>query len=146
MAPMVFVPKPSQGGETTGTDTGSVDKVKVIAADDEQAIADTLTLILNQSAVEARAVYSGEAAFEAVDGFEPDGHQRSCNERNEWDRGGYRIRALRPNCRVVLLFSSQAATPDVLQEARNLGTHSIIPKPHDPTQLLGRTRSIVISY
>jgi CheY-like chemotaxis protein len=47
-------------------------KPKVLVADDERVIADTLAMILNQSGFEARAVYSGEKAVELAPVFEPD--------------------------------------------------------------------------
>ena len=47
-------------------------KPKVLVADDERVIADTLTMILNQSRFEARAVYSGEKALEMATTFLPD--------------------------------------------------------------------------
>ena len=47
-------------------------KSKVLVADDEQVIANTLAIILNQAGFEARAVYSGEKAIEALDNFYPD--------------------------------------------------------------------------
>ena len=40
---------------------------KVLVADDEQVIANTLAIILNQAGFEARAVYSGERALEALE-------------------------------------------------------------------------------
>ena len=42
---------------------------KVLVADDERVIADTLAMILNQSGFEARAVYSGEKALELASTF-----------------------------------------------------------------------------
>jgi len=45
---------------------------KVLVADDERVIADTLSMILNQSGFEARAVYSGEKALELAASFVPD--------------------------------------------------------------------------
>ncbi len=42
------------------------EKPKVLVADDERVIADTLAMILNQSGFEAQAVYSGERALELV--------------------------------------------------------------------------------
>jgi CheY-like chemotaxis protein len=45
---------------------------KVLVADDEQVIADTLTMILNQAGFEAWAVYSGEKAIETAHRFQPD--------------------------------------------------------------------------
>ena len=50
--------------------TGS--KPRVLVADDEQVIANTLAIILNQAGFEARAVYSGEKAIDALEGFRPD--------------------------------------------------------------------------
>ena len=50
----------------------STTKPKVLVADDERVIADTLAMILNQSGFEARAVYSGERALELAATLKPD--------------------------------------------------------------------------
>ena len=50
----------------------NADKPKVLVADDERVIADTLAMILNQSGFVARAVYSGEKALELATTFAPD--------------------------------------------------------------------------
>ena len=47
-------------------------KPRVLVADDERVIADTLAMILNQSGFEARAVYSGEGALDLAQSFQPD--------------------------------------------------------------------------
>ena len=47
-------------------------KPKVLVADDERVIADTLAIILNQSGFEATAVYNGEKAVEAARTLRPD--------------------------------------------------------------------------
>ncbi len=47
-------------------------KPKVLVADDERVIADTLAIILNQSGFEATAVYNGEKAVEAARIIRPD--------------------------------------------------------------------------
>ena len=47
-------------------------KPKVLVADDERVIADTLVMILNQSGFDARAAYSGEKAVELASAFEPE--------------------------------------------------------------------------
>jgi len=44
-------------------------KPKVLVADDERVIADTLAMILNQSGFQARAAYSGEVALELASTF-----------------------------------------------------------------------------
>ncbi len=46
-------------------------KPRVLIADDEQVIANTLAIILNQAGFDARAVYSGEKAIETVGEFKP---------------------------------------------------------------------------
>jgi len=46
-------------------------KRKVLVADDERVIADTLAMILNQSGFEVRAVYSGEKASSSLRLFGP---------------------------------------------------------------------------
>ncbi len=47
-------------------------KSRVLVADDEQVIANTLAIILNQAGFEAKAVYSGEKAIESLEIFQPD--------------------------------------------------------------------------
>ena len=51
--------------------TNGSTKPKVLVADDEQVIANTLAIILNQAGFEARAVYSGENATESLETFQP---------------------------------------------------------------------------
>ena len=52
--------------------TNSQAKPKVLVADDERVIADTLAIILNQSGFEATAVYNGEKAVETARTLRPD--------------------------------------------------------------------------
>jgi CheY-like chemotaxis protein len=47
-------------------------KPKVLVADDERVIANTLNIILNQSGFEATAVYSGEEAVQTAKTLQPD--------------------------------------------------------------------------
>ncbi|WP_213803485.1 response regulator [Granulicella sp. dw_53] len=116
-------------------------KPKVLVADDEQVIANTLAIILNQAGFEARAVFSGEKAVEALDTFQPDmlisdvimtgmtGIEAAIITRNRM-----------PNCK-ILLFSGQAATADLLEKARTQGHEfEILAKPVHPTDLLAKLR------
>ena len=116
-------------------------KPKVLVADDEQVIANTLAIILNQAGFEARAVYSGEKAIEAMDEFQPDmlisdvimtgmtGIEAAIATRNKL-----------PSCK-ILLFSGQAATADLLEKARVEGHEfEILAKPVHPTDLLAKLR------
>jgi CheY-like chemotaxis protein len=123
----------------TGTTTAQ--KSRVLVADDEQVIANTLAIILNQAGFEARAVYSGEKAIEALDSFKPDmlisdvimtgmtGIEAAIATRQQL-----------PNCK-ILLFSGQAATADLLEKARAEGHEfEILAKPVHPTDLLAKLR------
>ena len=112
-------------------------KPKVLVADDEQVIANTLAIILNQAGFEARAVYSGEKVLEALDSFQPDmlisdvimtgmtGIEAAIATRQQM-----------PSCK-ILLFSGQAATSDLLEEASRSGhDFELLCKPVHPTDLL----------
>jgi CheY-like chemotaxis protein len=117
-------------------------KPKVLVADDERVIADTLAMILNQSGFEAIAVYSGEKALELAPTVRPD---MLISDVIMADLNGIdaaiRIRGLLPGIK-VLLFSGQAATADLLEKARHEGHEfDILAKPVHPQDLLNRLRS-----
>jgi CheY-like chemotaxis protein len=117
-------------------------KPKVLVADDERVIADTLAMILNQSGFDARAVYSGESALELAASFAPDMliSDVIMAGLNGID-AAIRIRALLPRIK-VLLFSGQAATADLLEKARVQGYEfEILAKPVHPQDLLSRLRA-----
>jgi CheY-like chemotaxis protein len=112
---------------------------RVLVADDESVIADTLTIILGQNGYEATAVYCGAEAVERAKTWRPD---LLLADVVMPDMSGIetaiRIRALVPTCRILLL-SGQAATLDLMQDARQDGHEfEIILKPIHPTQLLAR--------
>ncbi|QMV19563.1 response regulator [Granulicella sp. 5B5] len=121
--------------------SSSSSKPRVLVADDEQVIANTLVIILNQAGFEARAVYSGEKAIDLLDSFKPDmlisdvimtgmtGIEAAIEVRNRL-----------PECK-ILLFSGQAATADLLERARTQGHEfEILAKPVHPTDLLAKLR------
>jgi CheY-like chemotaxis protein len=99
-------------------------KPRILVADDERVIADTLAMILNQSGFEARAVYSGEGALELAESFQPD---MLISDVIMADLNGIdaaiRIRALLPGIK-ILLFSGQAATADLLERRAKKATSS----------------------
>jgi len=116
-------------------------KPKVLVADDERVIADTLSMILNQSGFEARAVYSGEKALELASTFAPDMliSDVIMAQLNGID-AAIRMRALLPKIK-ILLFSGQAATADLLEKARTQGYEfEILAKPVHPQDLLSKLR------
>jgi CheY-like chemotaxis protein len=116
-------------------------KPKVLVVDDERVIADTLAMILNQRGFEARAVYSGEKAVETAESFAPD---MLITDVIMADLNGIdaaiQIRAMLPKIK-ILLFSGQAATADLLEQARAQGYEfDILAKPVHPQDLLDRLR------
>jgi CheY-like chemotaxis protein len=118
-------------------------KPKVLVADDERVIADTLAMILNQSGFDARAVYTGEKALELAPEFKP---EMLISDVIMADLNGIdaaiKIRALLPSIK-ILLFSGQAATADLLERARAEGyDFEILAKPVHPQDLLNKLRSV----
>lgn len=116
-------------------------KPKVLIADDERIIADTLAIILNQSGFDATAVYSGEAAVETARQLRPDMliSDVIMNDMNGID-AAIKIRTMLPSCK-ILLFSGQAATADLLDRARVQGHEfEILAKPVHPRDFLARLR------
>jgi CheY-like chemotaxis protein len=119
----------------------NAEKPKVLVADDERVIADTLAMILNKSGFVARAVYSGEKALELATTFAPD--MLICDvimaDLNGID-AAIQFRALLPRVK-ILLFSGQAATADLLEKARTQGYEfEILAKPVHPQDLLTKLR------
>ena len=117
-------------------------KPKVLVADDERVIADTLAIILNQSGFDATAVYTGEKAVETARTLRPDMliSDVIMTDLNGID-AAIRIREMLPACK-ILLFSGQAATADLLDRARGQGhAFEILAKPVHPQDLLARLRS-----
>jgi CheY-like chemotaxis protein len=125
--------------ETTST---TALKPRVLVADDEQVIANTLAIILNQAGFEARAVFSGEKAVEALDIFQPDMLISDVIMTGMTGIEAAIITRQRlPKCK-ILLFSGQAATADLLEKARTQGHEfEILAKPVHPTDLLAKLRS-----
>jgi len=117
---------------------------RVLVADDEEVIADTLAMILNQAGFEARAVYSGEQALELVPSFKPD--MLISDVIMPGITGietAIKVRSLLPSCK-ILLFSGQAATANLLENARAQGHEfEILTKPVHPSDLLARMRAAV---
>ena len=116
-------------------------KQRVLVADDERVIADTLSMILNQSGFETRVAYSGEQAVEIAGKFHPemlisDVIMAGVNGID----AAIEIRRMLPEIK-VLLFSGQAATADLLEKARARGyDFEILAKPVHPQDLLARMK------
>jgi CheY-like chemotaxis protein len=121
--------------------SSSQTKPRVLVADDEQVIANTLVIILNQAGFQARAVYSGEKAIEALEEFQPDMLISDVIMTGMTGiEAAIEVRSRLPKCK-ILLFSGQAATADLLERARAQGHEfEILAKPVHPTDLLAKLR------
>jgi CheY-like chemotaxis protein len=119
---------------------------KVLVADDERIIADSLSIILNRSGYDARAAYSGEMAVEMARNFQPD--MLISDVIMPGITGietAIRVKAMLPLCK-VLLFSGQAATAGLLEMARAQNhDFELLAKPIHPSELIARLRSVVSS-
>src|SRR6201991_1812565 len=110
--------------------SASTVKPRVLVADDEQVIANTLAIILNQAGFDAHAVFSGEKAIEALESFQP---AMLISDVIMTGMTGIEAaiitRSRLPHCK-ILLFSGQAATADLLEKARAQGHEfEILAKP-----------------
>jgi CheY-like chemotaxis protein len=114
---------------------------KVLVVDDEQVIADTLAKILDINGYDASAVYSGLAAVQSARSLRPD---LIISDVIMQDMDGIEaaihIRDFLPSCK-ILLFSGQAATADLLENARAQGhDFEILAKPVHPSELLAKIK------
>jgi DNA-binding response OmpR family regulator len=117
--------------------------MRVLVVDDEHLIADTLALILNLKGFEARAAYSGREAIEAAQVMRP---HLLLSDVVMREMGGIEaaveISKLLPQCQIIL-FSGQASTVDLLEQARQKGLDwEIWQKPLHPTTLVERLNAI----
>jgi CheY-like chemotaxis protein len=116
-------------------------KRKILVADDERVIAETLSTILNQTGFETRAVFSGEDAVNALDDFKADLLLSDVMMSGITGiEAAIIARSKLPSCK-ILLFSGQAATSDLLEAARAQGHEfEVLAKPIHPTDLLSKIR------
>ena len=125
--------------------SSSLDKVKVLVADDEHVIADSLVAILNMSGFDARAVYDGAGAVAALESFEFDVLISDVVMPGmSGIEAANAILAQRPSCKVIL-FSGQATTCDLMSASEANGQHfEILAKPLHPADLLRKLRSSIL--
>ena len=121
-------------------------KSRILVADDEQLIADTLAMIFSRSGYEVATVYNGVQAVEKAMHWHPDlflgdVHMPKLNGIE----AATAICARFPACR-VLLFSAGASSSVLVHEARCTGHHfEFVEKPILPIDLLSRIRRLGIT-
>jgi len=109
----------------------------VLIVDDEPIIADTLSLILNQSGYDARAVNSGETAIVLARALKPD------VLISDILMGGMtgidlalQVEKELPDCRIIL-YSGQSVSADLLQSTHGYA-FEFLSKPVHPQVLISR--------
>lgn len=114
-------------------------RLKMLIADDERTIADTLAIILRQSGFETDAVYDGHAAVEKARHWKPDLLLSDVMMPGiNGIESAVRVCKLIPECR-VLLFSGHTMTANLLDDARVQGHHfEVLQKAVHPAELLAR--------
>jgi CheY-like chemotaxis protein len=116
----------------------------ILVVDDEKRIADTLALILESKGYVSEAAYDGATALEICRARTPNlmisdvvmpgmsGIELSIAIRRDF-----------PSCQ-VLLFSGQAATAEMLEDASTHGHHfELLAKPVHPVDLLERVKQLL---
>lgn len=118
-------------------------KQNVFVVDDEEIIAQTLAIILNQSGFQASSFTNPLDALSAARTTYPDLviSDVMMPEMSGIDLA-IALRALCPACK-ILLFSGQSTTKDMLEAARGKGHHfQLLSKPIHPTDLLTAIRGL----
>lgn len=116
----------------------------ILVVDDERRIADTLALILNTKDYTAEAAHGGASALEICRQRPPD---LVVTDIVMPGMNGIElaiaIRGQFPDCR-ILLFSGQAETLEILENARRRGYHfELLAKPLHPEELLKKVKELI---
>jgi DNA-binding response OmpR family regulator len=112
---------------------------RVLVVDDERIIADTLATIFRKAGYEAAPAYDGSSALSQCASFRPD---LVISDVVMPGMNGIEMAILvkqrYPACK-ILMFSGQASTANLLEEARHRGyDFEILAKPVHPAELLAR--------
>ena len=114
---------------------------RVLIADDDKLLADTLQLLLSRAGFDAIAVYDGEPAVDMARKWQPD--LLLCNLLMPFMNGlqaAIRITSFIPECHVILTSGEEIAE-GLMQEARKHGYHfELLQKPIEPGELLEHLR------
>jgi CheY-like chemotaxis protein len=109
----------------------------ILVVDDEQRLADTMTEILNMSGFCAFTAYEGETALKIAEEIQPDILLTDVVMPGmNGVELAIEVRKMRPET-VILLFSGQAGTIDLLEDARSAGhSFELLEKPMHPVRLI----------
>jgi len=117
--------------------------LRVLVIDDEQYVADTLVMVLEESGLEATAAYDGASALKKAEAVQPtvvisDVIMPGANGVEVCQE----IQTRFPHCH-IFLFSGQAATSELVREAYARGvTWELLAKPVEPEELLAKLAAL----
>jgi CheY-like chemotaxis protein len=111
--------------------------LRVLIADKQQAVANSLARTLTNFGHQTAAAYSGQQALEVASVLRPDVFlSEVLLPRMTGIEAGILIRLMLPSCRVIL-FSEDGLTPGLFERAKSQGhDFETIRKPIDPQVLL----------
>jgi CheY-like chemotaxis protein len=140
------IPEGKKSFEETQDSAGFDNKFKIMVVDDESLIAETVVEILRTEGFEAFPVSSGASAVELAKILRPDVVLSDVMMPGlNGIETGIKIREIVPNCKIIL-FSGQAATINLLEDARRRGyTFDILAKPIKPQHLVNIIRAGLLS-
>ena len=119
------------------TQTEALPPTRILIADDEPNIANTLARILEREGFETMAVYGGEAAMEAAELFKPD---VLLTDLMMPGVDGLTVAALLrrrfPKCRVVLFTGYMYMRDQLEHRSRYHPSYLLLGKPMHPTDLV----------
>lgn len=112
-------------------------KLKVLVVDDDNAVADTLTLVLNFNGFDAIAAYSGERGLELAR-QSPYDHLVTDVMMGPMDgiQAAIAIQAISPSCTVLLISGDDRASNLLADVVRDGYNFEILAKPVHPTVIL----------
>lgn len=121
-------------------------RVRVLVADDEQILTDTLGTILELAGYELCALYKGEAALDLLDLLQPNLLITDLNMPGApLFEVAYTGRAHLPRCK-ILLFTAHAGLHELLRTARVAALpFDVVSKPVLPHLLLAQLRTTLCS-
>ncbi|HTZ73266.1 MAG TPA: response regulator [Candidatus Aquilonibacter sp.] len=130
-----------EGNDGAHDSLDSAGPLRIIVVDDETRIASTLVEILKDEGFDARSASTGDGALDLARSFTPDVVLSDVIIPGmNGIEVGIQISRLFPKCRVIL-FSGQAATLDLVKDARQRGHEfEILAKPIKPAALLAIIR------
>jgi DNA-binding response OmpR family regulator len=128
----------------TTTAMNETKRLTVLVVDDERPITDTLCQILHRAGYDCRSAYGAAEALEILSQFTPaliitdvmmpeiDGVEMAKTIHTKY-----------PQCK-ILLFSGNAATQDLLENARTEGySFNVLAKPVHPRELLAKVAALL---